>query len=53
MSRSLLQSTISEHPDDWDIGRFALLADELRAAGHEVVARNRANRVTTTRYSVM
>ena len=32
------------HPDDWDISRFSLLADELRAAGHEVIARNRANR---------
>ena len=44
MSRILLQTTIPEHPDDWDITRFSLLADELRAAGHEVIARNRANR---------
>src|ERR1700754_444153 len=44
MSKILLQATIPEHPDDWDIGRFSLLADELRAAGHEVTARNRANR---------
>src|SRR3954453_22889852 len=44
MSRVLLQTTIPEHPDDWDITRFSLLADELRAAGHEVIARNRANR---------
>ena len=43
MSRVLLQTTISEHPDDWDIGRFALLVDELRVARHEVMARNRAN----------
>ncbi|KDE99766.1 hypothetical protein Y900_012680 [Mycolicibacterium aromaticivorans JS19b1 = JCM 16368] len=43
MSRILLQTTIMDQPDDWDIGRFALLADELRAAGHEVVARNRAH----------
>jgi hypothetical protein len=44
MSRILLQTTIPAHPDDWDITRFSLLADELRAAGHEVIARNRANR---------
>jgi hypothetical protein len=44
MSKILLQTTIPAHPDDWDIARFSLLADELRAAGHEVVARNRANR---------
>ncbi len=44
MSRILLQTTIPEHPDDWDIARFSLLADELRAAGHDVIARNRANR---------
>jgi hypothetical protein len=37
----LLQTTIEAHPDDWDINRFSLLADELRAAGHDVVARNR------------
>ncbi|HTI78174.1 MAG TPA: hypothetical protein VL634_24445 [Mycobacterium sp.] len=44
MSRILLQTTIAASPDDWDITRFSLLADELRASGHEVVARNRANR---------
>jgi len=44
MSKILLQTTIAEHPDDWDITRFSLLADELRAAGHEVTARNRAHR---------
>ena len=43
MSRILLQTTITEHPDDWDIRRFSLLADELRASGHDVVARDRAN----------
>jgi len=43
MSRILLQTTITESPDDWDIGRFSLLADELRAAGHDVTARNRAD----------
>jgi hypothetical protein len=41
MSKILLQTTITEKPDDWDISRFSLLADELRAAGHEVTARNR------------
>jgi hypothetical protein len=44
MSRILLQTTIVESPDDWDVSRFSLLADELRAAGHEVVARNRSSR---------
>ena len=41
MSRILLQTTITQSPDDWDISRFSLLADELRAAGHDVTARNR------------
>ncbi|MDT5069197.1 MAG: hypothetical protein QOK02_5352 [Mycobacterium sp.] len=41
MSRILLQTTIAANPDDWDINRFSLLADELRVAGHDVVARNR------------
>jgi hypothetical protein len=44
MSKILLQTTIAESPDNWDIARFSLLAAELRAAGHEVTARNRANR---------
>jgi hypothetical protein len=44
MSKILLQTTIEEHPDDWDISRFSLLANELRRAGHDVVARNKANR---------
>ncbi len=44
MSKILLQTTIAEHPDDWDITRFSLLADELRTAGHEVTARNRVGR---------
>jgi hypothetical protein len=43
MSTILLQTTISAHSDDWNITRFSLLVDELRAAGHEVIARNRAN----------
>ena len=44
MSRILLQTTIERCDDDWDVARFSLLADELRAAGHEVTARNRADR---------
>lgn len=44
MPRILLQTTIPAHPDDWDITRFSMLADELRAAGHDVVARNRTGR---------
>jgi hypothetical protein len=44
MSKILLQTTIADSPDDWDIKRFSLLSAELRAAGHEVTARNRANR---------
>jgi hypothetical protein len=44
MSKILLQTTIPANLDDWDISRFSLLADELRAAGHEVIARNRDNR---------
>jgi hypothetical protein len=41
MSKILLQTTIAANPDDWDVDRFSLVADELRAAGHDVVARNR------------
>jgi hypothetical protein len=44
MSKILLQTTIQANPDDWEVARFSLLADELRAAGHEVTARDRANR---------
>jgi hypothetical protein len=44
MSKILLQTTIPASPDDWDITRFSLLADELRGAGHDVVARNRGTR---------
>jgi hypothetical protein len=43
MSKILLQTTIAAHADDWDISRFSLLAAELRAAGHEVTARNRVS----------
>ena len=41
MARILLQTTIPDVADDWHVGRFSLLADELRRAGHEVTARNR------------
>jgi hypothetical protein len=44
MSRILLQTTIPQSRDDWDVRRFSLLADELRAAGHDVLARDRASR---------
>jgi hypothetical protein len=46
MSRILLQTTIAPHPDDWEVSRFGLLAEVLRAAGHEVIARNRVQRGT-------
>lgn len=42
MSKILLQTTIPANRDDWDIDRFSLLADELRSAGHHVLARNRS-----------
>jgi hypothetical protein len=45
MAKILLQSTIAADPNDWDITRFSLLADELRSAGHQVTARNRADGV--------
>jgi hypothetical protein len=41
MARILLQTTIVETADDWHVGRFSLLADELRRSGHDVTARNR------------
>lgn len=41
MARILLQTTIPYAEDDWHVGRFSMLADELRKAGHEVTARNR------------
>lgn len=43
MATILLQTTITENPDDWDVGRFSMLAAELRADGHEVLARNRTD----------
>src|SRR6478736_6697844 len=39
MARILLQTTIVDTPDDWHVGRFSLLAQELRRAGHDVTAR--------------
>ena len=41
MAKILLQTTIPDIEDDWNVGRFSLLADELRTEGHEVTARNR------------
>jgi hypothetical protein len=45
MAKTLVQTTITASPDDWDVTRFSLLADELWSAGHEVTARNRADSV--------
>ena len=42
VSRILLQTTITECADDWDVSRFSMVADELRACGHHVTARNRS-----------
>ena len=41
MATILLQTTIPYTEDDWHIGRFSLLRDELIRAGHNVIARNR------------
>jgi hypothetical protein len=41
MAKILLQTTIVDNPDDWNVGRFSLLADELCRAGHEVTTRTR------------
>src|SRR5262249_6788041 len=41
MGKILLQTTIADTPDDWNVWRFSLLANELRGAGHEVTVRNR------------
>jgi hypothetical protein len=38
--RLLLQCTIADSADDWHVGRFSLLAEQLRTVA-EVVARNR------------
>jgi hypothetical protein len=45
MSRILLQTPIAANPDDWSVHRFSVLAEELRSAGHEVVARDRVDEV--------
>ena len=42
MATILMQTTITDVADDWNIDRFSLLADELRRAGHHVTARDRA-----------
>ncbi|TQK28411.1 hypothetical protein [Arthrobacter sp. SLBN-53] len=42
MARVLLQTTIPFDAQDWSVERFSMLADVLRVAGHQVVARNRA-----------
>ena len=41
MAKILLQTTIPDTPDDWNVGRFSSLADELRRGGHDVTTRNR------------
>ena len=41
MAKVLLQATITDVPDDWNVGRFSLLADELLRAGHDMTSRNR------------
>jgi hypothetical protein len=42
LSKILLQTTIPTVADDWNIGRFSLLAEHLRSLGHDVTARDRA-----------
>ena len=41
MAKILLQTTIPNVTNDWNVARFSLLVDELRRAGHVVTARNR------------
>src|SRR4051812_27519317 len=41
MAKILLQTTIPDVGDNWNVGRFSLLAEELRRGGHDVTARNR------------
>jgi hypothetical protein len=43
MARILLKTTIPYTEDDWHIGRFSLLAQNLRADGHDVTARDRVD----------
>jgi hypothetical protein len=40
VARILLQTTIVDTPDDWNVERFSLLAEELRRRGHDVTSRN-------------
>lgn len=39
--RILIQTTIPPVDDDWNVGRFSMLAEYLRGLGHHVVARDR------------
>jgi hypothetical protein len=41
VAKILLQTTIPTRLDDWHVGRFELLADELTKGGHDVTARDR------------
>jgi hypothetical protein len=41
LARILVQTTIVDTDDDWNVARFSLLAEELRRSGHDVTARNR------------
>jgi hypothetical protein len=51
MTKILLQTTIGDVPDDWNVGRFSLLADELRRGGHDVTTRNRDSRAVDSTLS--
>jgi hypothetical protein len=39
----LMQTTIPNIADDWNIGRFSMLCEHLTSLGHTVIARNREN----------
>jgi hypothetical protein len=41
VAKILLQTTIPNTADDWNVERFTLLRQELERAGHDVTARNR------------
>jgi hypothetical protein len=41
VAKILLQTTIPNIADDWNVERFTLLREELERAGHDVTARNR------------
>jgi hypothetical protein len=51
MATILLQTTIVDSPDDWNVGRFSLLADQLRRCGHDVTARDRDNNEVDSKLS--